>query len=276
MSEKLSGAKLAFLIAALGLLLLILVGIFTHFGIAAPQGQASSTVETLYPGPGAPVPRLSLVSTTIVPPEVEMLNRDKEKLKGKNLRDEMRSSLETKVASDSKIATQRAEAMKYTGVPPTPMIRHLPTATLTTGYYEGAQQDFHIWEAIIKNAWSQYVDNNEYIVVYAGELGSDTDDPGRGVVYALRETGDRRIKSFNRYLLPEGTGWVQVSDIKGDYLILTSKEGKTFYFYMPGQQFVSSLKDIAPTVTPLPTARPFLPNGLLPTLAPTPYPYPVP
>jgi hypothetical protein len=114
------------------------------------------------------------------------------------------------------------------------------------------------------NIWSQYVNNNEYIVVYARELGYGTDYPGRGVVFVLRETGQGRGGHRNEYMLPEGTGWVRISEIKGDYLVLTSKEGETFYFYVPGQQLAPSLTDVAPTVTPLPTSRP------LPTVGPPP------
>jgi hypothetical protein len=133
MNKKLSRAKLGTLIAVLGMLLLIPIGIFTRYGIAAPQEQASPTVGAAYPGPGAPVPRPSLAPATIVPPEVEMLNIYKEKLKGKNLSEKMRSSLETKIAIYSRIATQRAEAMKYTGVPPTPVLHHYPAPTFIVG-----------------------------------------------------------------------------------------------------------------------------------------------
>jgi hypothetical protein len=61
---------------------------------------------------------------------------------------------------------------------------------------------------------------------------------------------------INEYLLPEGTGSVRISEVRGDILVVTSKEGATFYFYLPGQQFVSSLTDTVPTVTPLPTPAP--------------------
>jgi len=237
--------------------------------------QAAPTIQAVYPAPGTPILRPTLASTTIVPPEIEMLNTYKEMLEGNNLSEEMRSSLLTKIAIYSRIAAQRARAIKIADTPSPPVIRHLPTATLITGLQEGGTSDFHSWEAEIKNIWSQYVDPNEYVVVYAGELGSETEYPGRGVVFVLRETGDRRNKSFNQVLLPEGTGWVRISEIKGDYLVLTSKEGKIFYFYIPGQQLVPSLTEAAPTVTPLPTARPFPTLGPLPTKWPS-YPFPGP
>jgi hypothetical protein len=50
---------------------------------------------------------------------------------------------------------------------------------------------------------------------------------------------------------------VRISEVKGDYLVLTSNDGETFYFDIPGQGLVSSLDEILPTVTPMPTATPW-------------------
>ena len=163
---------------------------------------------------------------------------------------------------------------RHITVTPEPAItrRFLPTATLYVGLREGGSSDFHTWEAIIHNIWSQYGNNSEHIVVYAGELGTETKYPGRGVVYVLRANSVGRGGTRKEYLLPEGTGWVRISEVKGDILILTSKDGKTFYFYLPAQKFVSNLTDTAPTVTPLPTPGPLPTIGPPPT-PPSPYPY---
>jgi hypothetical protein len=196
------------------------------------------TVEAAYPAPGSsalpPAPALG----TPVPPELERLQAYSEELKGNNLSDVLQHSLQTKVAIYSRIVTQQAT------IKVTPVIRSFPTpqpvtdVPLPTGLVQGGSSDFHTWEAVIQNYWEQYVNNNEHVLIYAGELGSETDYPGRGVVFVLRRTPDKRVSSFNRYLLPQGTGWVRISEIKADYLVLTSKEGKTFYFYVPGQQLV--------------------------------------
>lgn len=280
MKKKQSKEKVAIKIATIGFLLLIPIGIFAGCATAEPSIQGTARIEAAYPGPGTSAPDPGPATDTPASLEVESIQTYTELLKGKNLSEDMRRSIETKIAIYSRIATQRAvsetqNAMETT-IPPTFVIRHLPTATLITGLQEGGTSDFHSWEAQIKNIWSQYVDPNEYVVVYAGELGSETEYPGRGVIFVLRETGDRRIKSFNQVLLPEGTGWVRISEIKGDYLVLTSKEGNTFYFYIPGQQLVSSLTQAAPTVTPLPTAHPFPTLGPLPTQVLSSYPYPEP
>jgi hypothetical protein len=234
------------------------------------------TTEAAYPIPVAsaflPGPALS----TPAPFFVQDLQEEEEALKGKNLSDEMRHSLETKVAIDGRMATQWAIYEKTTPIPPTYEIQNFPSPTFPTGLQEGGTSDFHTWEAIIHNSWSQYENNNEWVLVYAGELGYGAEYPGRGVVFVLRETGQGRGGHENEYMLPEGTGWVRISEVKGDYLVLTSKEGKIFYFYLPGQQFVPSLADVAPTVTPLPTSRPLPTVGPPPTKSLSPYPYPGP
>jgi hypothetical protein len=229
------------------------------------------TTEAAYPTPVASAVLPSPGSSAFVPWFIQALRTNQESLKDKNLSDEMRHSFGTKVAMYGSMATQWAIYQKETPIPPTYEIQHFPTPTFPVGLREGGTSDFHTWEAIIHNSWSQYVNNNEWVADYAGELGYETDSPGRGVVFVLRENG-QGSGHRNEYLLPEGTGWVRISEIKGNYLVLTSKEGNTFYFYVPGQQLVPSLTDVVPTVTPLPTSRP------LPTVGPPPTrtPYPAP
>lgn len=260
------------LIALFGILLLIPIGIFTRFVTARPPVQGKITISAGYPGLETEVSVSGSPAATNISPEVRQILEYQEALKKENLSEEMRKSLENKIEILSRVATQSVVAKAITGTPHPLTFSSRPTATFTTGLREGGTSDFHTWEAVIQNIWRQYGNNHEHIVVYAGELGSEMDYPGRGVVFVLRVTSAGRGGSFNRYLLPEGTGWVRISDIKGDYLVLTSKEGKTFYFYLPAQQFVATLKNIAPTVTPLPTPGPLPTIGPRPAPA-SPYPY---
>jgi hypothetical protein len=235
------------------------------------------TTEAAYPVPVASTLFPNPTLNTFVPWFMQALQTYQEMLKRKNLSEEGRQSLETKVAMYGRMATQWAIYEKTTSIPPTYEIQHFPSPTFPTGLREGGTSDFHTWEAIIHNSWSQYENNNEWVLVYAGELGYGAEYPGRGVVFVLRVNGQGRGGHENEYMLPEGTGWVRISEIKGDYLILTSKEGKTFYFYLPGQQLVPSLTDVAPTVTPLPTSRPLPTVGPPPTKTQSPaYPSPSP
>lgn len=272
MYEKQRRIKHAFLITGFTLCFLITIGVFGCYGILKSENQAALPSEAVYPGAGTSMPVTGLASDTIVPPEVEMLKNYKEQLKGKNLDDVTRHSIETKIAIYSRIVTQQTMIKETAVIASFPTQLPMTDVPLPTGLHEGGTSDFHTWEAIIKNTWAQYVNNNEHVVVYAGELGSQTEFPARGVVFVLRRTSDKRVRSFNRYLLPEGTGWVRISEIKGDYLVLISNEGNIFYFYVPGQRFVSSLTEVVSTVTPLPTARPLPTLGPLLTMRPYPYP----
>ena len=247
--------KLLAVIVFFGVLLLILIGIFTGYVTAKPQAQGTPILQDSYPGPGTPVFVSSLTPGTRLSLEEQLILRHKEALKNDNLSEEMRRSLQTKIEILSRVVTQRAMIKETSITRPQITLRVLPTPTSPVGFREGGTSDFHAWEAIIKNRWSQYLNENEYILVYAGELGSEMEYPGRGVVFVSRRFAGRG-SSFNRYLLPEGTGWVRISEVSGDYLVLTSKEGATFYFYIPAQQFVTSLRDTAPTVTPFPTRIP--------------------
>jgi hypothetical protein len=273
--NKKSNLKTLILIVFFGALLLIPIGIFSRYGIAGTPDQGPPTSVPGYPAPGTPTFVSGPPPGTPIPIEVQKLLLYKEQLKNKNLSEELRQSLETKVAMYSFIVTERASIKETAVITPysTPVPRQF--VPLPTGLYEGGTSDFHAWEADIKNIWQQYIGKDEHITVYAGELGPGTPYPGRGVIYVLRRNAISRNGTREEYLLPEGTGWVRISEIRGDYLILTSKEGKTFYFYLPGQQFVNSLDEVASTVTPLPTPGPRYTLG--PAPEPTsPYPYPQP
>lgn len=263
--------KLIIIMSLVGLILLFSISIFAQSVTSEPAAQPGVDIA-IYPGPGMEVSATGTPIETSVIWQLQLLRMYEEALKKDNLSPEMRDSLETKIEIYRRVATEIEISRHITRTPqPAVTRRYLPTATLFVGLREGGSSDFHNWEAIIHNIWRQYGNNSEHIVVYAGELGSETKYPGRGVVYVLRVNSAGRGGTRKEYLLPEGTGWVRISEVKGDILVLTSKEGDTFYFYVPGQQFVSTLMDTAPTVTPLPTPGPLSTRGPRSTLA-SPYP----
>ena len=263
--------KLVVITTLFGLFLFISINIFLGDVAVDPSTQGGDPTDG-YPGPEMDALATGSPTETPVIWQVQVLREYEEALKKEHLSPEMRDSLEKKIEIYRRVATE-IEMSRHITVTPEPAItrRFLPTATLFVGLREGGSSDFHNWEAIIQNIWSQYANNHEHITVYAGELGSETKYPGRGVLYVLRRTAAGRGGNRKEYMLPEGTGWVRISEVKGDILVLTSKEGDTFYFYLPGQEFVSSLTDTAPTVTPLPTPGPLSTRGPRSTLA-SPYP----
>ncbi len=170
-----------------------------------------------------------------------------EELKNNDLSEEMRQSILNKIELLSLVVTQRAMIEETPIITPYVTLGSLENSQLPTGLREGGTSDFHAWEADIHNIWSGYSDNGEeHYTVYAGELGSGWEEQaGRGVVFMLRVNVKTRNGNRKQYLLPEGTGWVRISEILGDYIVLASKEGQTYYFYLPGQQFVNSLDEVA-------------------------------
>jgi len=272
MNDKNSIYKIVLLLALVGLLIVIPIEIYSRNFASEQPAQGGTFQGNGYPGPGMEALKAGLPTPTPLLAEVQQILEYEEILKRDNLSDEDRKRLENKIEILSRVATERAIAKEVTAVYqfPTPDAR--PIATRPTGLREGGSSDFHAWEAVIQNRWSQYGNNNEHITVYAGELGSEMEYPGRGVIFVLRlPSAAISGASFNRYLLPEGTGWVRISEVKGDILILTSKEEETFYFNISAQQFVSALTDAPPTVTPLPTPLPLATIGP-PTTPASPYP----
>ena len=264
--------KLMLLMAIVGILITAPIWIYSQYVDTEKPVQEGLIVDNGYPGPETEALDTIFSTPTPILSEVQQILEYEQALKRDNLSDQERKSLENKIEILSRVATQRAISKEKLVTPHPLNYETHPLPTRPTGLRDGGTSDFHTWEAVIQNIWSQYGNNNEHITVYAGELGSSTKFPGRGVIYILRLPAlSIRGASRNEYLLPEGTGWVRISEVKGDILVLTSKEGDTFYFHLPGQQFVSSLTDTAPTVTPLPTSAP------LPTIEPdsprgSPYP----
>src|SRR3990172_3798379 len=89
--------KLLAVIVFFGVLLLILIGIFTGYVTAKPQAQGTPVVPDGYPGPGTPVFVSSLTPGTRVRPEVQQIQEYQEMLKNANLSEEMRRALQTKI-----------------------------------------------------------------------------------------------------------------------------------------------------------------------------------
>ncbi len=52
------------------------------------------------------------------------------------------------------------------------------------------------------------------------------------------------------YLTPEQSGATKILSFSGFRLVIVSADGKTYYFDVPGQRFVSSFDEIVPTITP--------------------------
>jgi hypothetical protein len=150
MNEKPPKFKLAILIVAFGLLLLIPIGVFARYATAEPKAQATPIGEAAYPGPKVSVVLPSPALRTPVPYFVQMLRTYQEALKGKNLSEDGRHSLETKVAMDGRMATQWAIYKKATPIPPTYEIQHFPLQHFQSGFEKAERLIFTLLRRLSK------------------------------------------------------------------------------------------------------------------------------
>ncbi len=127
--------------------------------------------------------------------------------------------------------------------------------TLEIGMSEG--QPGHATGDDIENNWSGGFDGQNY-TAYAGSVSGDLD---QGIVDVWVVSQNFTQRRFARYLTPVKSGPARIQSWQGTRLILTTKGGDTLYFEVTAQQFVSSLREAAPTTTPL--------LDVYPTFAPT-------
>ncbi len=127
---------------------------------------------------------------------------------------------------------------------PAPQIYHGPQA----GKYE-----------LNDGAWKE--DRfDSFITVWSGHL---IDTPSQGIIFvAIMPHYNPNQKSY-AFQSPEAAGDLRITGAVGERLILSSAQGKTFYFDIASLSFIGSLTE------PVPTATPFLtptPSSLLATL----------
>ena len=124
-----------------------------------------------------------------------------------------------------------------------------------------------------QNAWYGFA-NGSFFALYAGALQSDPDQGVLVLDMVLPEGA-----SYSQYVTSSKHGALRiVSNTQNNRFTLTAADGTLFYFDLPPRQFVASLTEVAPSVTPspLPTPSPTLPPYPLPALEPTHLPYPLP
>ena len=142
-----------------------------------------------------------------------------------------------------------AEAAR-TPLPYTPTI-------LSTGIYEDepVKHSGKLLGLDAQNGWSGFVDGY-YVFLYAGALLSA---PEQGVVFMVTTMPSHT--SFEQFLTSTKDGALRVVSEQNNRLTLTATDGMVFYFDLPTRQFVASLTEVAPSVTPSPLATPS-PTGL--------------
>jgi hypothetical protein len=137
---------------------------------------------------------------------------------------------------------------------------------LPTGIYDSQQVEPEASLLFIdaQNAWKGLGDGYSF-ALYAGALQSD---PDQGVL--ILDMVSPEGGGYSQYVTSSKHGALRiVSNTQNNRFTLTAADGTVFYFDLPTRQFVNSLTEMAPTVTPSPLPTPS------PTSSPRP-PYPPP
>jgi hypothetical protein len=191
-------------------------------------------------------PTMTPIPTDIANMDLVMIQSIEQDLQGE-LDEETRHSLETKVQILSAQVTERALAIQQlTAMPNASKQLVRPTYQVEgqrdIGIIEYPTNPFPSTEYVITNAWQELI-NGSYVTVFAGALANN---PKQGMILVQMES-PRRLR---QYITPDQSGEIKISSAKGLRLVVVSSNNKTYYFDVPAQRFVSSLNEIAPTITP--------------------------
>jgi len=137
-----------------------------------------------------------------------------------------------------------------TSAPQTPII-------LATGIYEDepVKQSGKLLGLDARNGWSGSVDGY-HVFIYAGALLSD---PEQGVIVMV--TTKPLVTTIDQFETSTQHGALRAVSEQNNRLTLIATDGTVFYFDLPTRQFVASLTEVAPNVTPSPSVTPE-PTGL--------------
>jgi len=130
----------------------------------------------------------------------------------------------------------------YSSPRPTPTAPKIPE-----GIFEYGQAPWPQMLYQFKNQWHGNV-NGHPVYVYAGQLGYETNDNGRGVIW-LDSSPAERGASFRA---PLGVGSLRIVSYEGLTLALQAETGETFHLDVDKRQFTDATGDAVPTDTPTP------------------------
>jgi hypothetical protein len=152
-------------------------------------------------------------------------------------------------------AIEGATEAARTPIPQTPII-------LATGIFEDepVKHSGKLLGLDAQNGWSGFVDGY-HLFIYAGALLSDPEQ-GAIVVVKTMPTGT----SIEQFVTSTQHGALRAVSEQSSRLTLIATDGVVFFFDLPARQFVASITEVAPSITP----------SQLITTGPTNVPYPPP
>lgn len=129
-----------------------------------------------------------------------------------------------------------------------PVAQEPETSSYPTGLLEDIQPPFPPMKYAITSTWQDYVDGL-LTRVYAGALG---EDPGQGVLIVTQQNS----MGGGVFFPPQKNGALTIISFDGLRLIIHTQTGDELIFDSASLQFISSLEEIQPTITPAATFTP--------------------
>lgn len=167
---------------------------------------------------------------------------------------EMQEILTEKLVALESMNTNRVSALDNAPEKPLdpcslkPVSQEPETISPPTGLLEDIQPPFPPMKYAITSIWQDYVDDL-LTRVYAGALG---EDPVQGVLIVTQQN----TMGGGVFFPPDKKGALTIISFDGLRLIIRTQTGDELIFDSASLQFISSLEEIQPTITPAPTFTP--------------------
>lgn len=95
---------------------------------------------------------------------------------------------------------------------------------------------------------------DSFITIWSGHL---RDTPSQGIVFVAILPHYNPLQKDYVFQSPVAAGDLRIAGAVGERLILSSEQGRTFYFDVAAQSFIDNLAEQVPTATPVPTRTPY-------------------
>lgn len=170
---------------------------------------------------------------------------------------EMHEILTEKLNALQSMSQEQVSALESAPEKPYDACSEMPVPEATseslppTGILEDIQPPFPPMKYTITSTWQDFVDGN-LTRVYSGALG---EDPLQGVLIVTQ----RNREGGGVFLTSEKLGSLTITSADGTRLLIQAESGVLLFFDTAAMQFISTLEEIPPTVTPAATFTPIPP-----------------
>ncbi len=170
---------------------------------------------------------------------------------------EMHEILTEKLNALQSMSEEQVSALESAAEKPYDPCSEMPVSEATseslppTGLLEDIQPPFSPMKYTITSTWQDFVDGN-LTRVYSGTLG---EDPLQGVLIVTQ----RNSAGGGVFITLEKLGTLTITSADGTRLLIHAESGEPLIFDVAAMQFISTLEEFPPTVTPAATFTPIPP-----------------